>query len=189
MPSIVATRRASSTADSEQQPPCRAASPASPRGHCWSVTPTTSCPSRTSSPAATLESTPPERATAIFIGGQSMTGDEFSALRDEFWRHHTSGRLREALAVAERAWDGFPERRGYAWLFLAAAHCGLGQQDAAIEVLERAESENHLWRLGLLRVPELQPLRADPRFEALTTRAEARAASRNFQPGLLLKEP
>jgi len=116
-------------------------------------------------------------------------GDEFSALRDEFWRHHASGRLREALAVAERAWDGLPERRGYAWLFLAAAHCGLGQQDAAIEALERAESENHLWRLGLLRVPELQPLRADPRFEALATRAEARAASRNFQPGLLLKEP
>lgn len=117
------------------------------------------------------------------------TGDEFSVLRDQFWGHHTSRRFREALAVAERAWDGFPERRGYVWLFLAAAHCGLGHQDAAIEVLQRAENENHLWRLGLLRLPELQPLRADPRFEALTTRARARAASRNFQPGLLLKEP
>src|SRR5215471_4273722 len=75
MPSIVATRRASSTADREQQPPCRAASSASPRGHCWSVTPTTSWPSRTSSAATTLESTPPDRATAILMGGQSMTSE------------------------------------------------------------------------------------------------------------------
>src|SRR5262252_2268344 len=190
MPSIAATRRASSTADSEQQPPCRAVSSASPRGHCWRVIPTTSCPSRTSSAAATLESTPPERATAIFTGGQSMTiGDDFSALRDQFWQHYTSGRRQEALAVAERAWDGFPERRGYAWLFLAAAHCGLGRPEAALEALERAESENHLWRLQLLRVPELESLRADPRFGALAGRAQARVASRNFQPRLLLAEP
>src|SRR5919202_4337656 len=65
MPSSVATRRASSTAESEQQPPCRASSAPSPRGHCCSVTPTTSWPCRRRGAAATLESTPPERATAI----------------------------------------------------------------------------------------------------------------------------
>src|SRR5919198_2137825 len=65
MPSSVATRRASSTADSEQQPPWRASSSASSRGHCGRVRPTTSWPCRWSSSAATLESTPPESATAI----------------------------------------------------------------------------------------------------------------------------
>src|SRR5258708_31845912 len=67
MPSWLATRRASSTAESEQQPPFRAASSASPVGHCCSGTPTTSWPSRWSSAAARLESTPPDRATAILI--------------------------------------------------------------------------------------------------------------------------
>jgi phospholipase/carboxylesterase/tetratricopeptide repeat protein len=117
------------------------------------------------------------------------TSDDFSALRDEFWQHYSAARHQEALAVAERAWDTFPERRGYAWLFLAAAHCGLGRADAALEVLERAESENHLWRLQLLRLPELESLRADPRFDALAKRAQARVASRNFQARLLLAEP
>src|SRR5262249_27070678 len=95
----------------------------------------------------------------------------------------------EALTVAKLAWDSFPERRGYAWVFLAVAHCGLGRADAALEVLERAERENDLWRLRLLRLPELEPLRTDPRFDALTKRAEARVASRNFQARLLLAEP
>ena len=117
------------------------------------------------------------------------TGDDFSTLRDEFWQHYSSGRPQEALTVAERAWDSFPERRGYAWLFLAAAHCRLGRADAALEVLERAEGENHLWRLQMLRLPELESLQADPRFEALTRRAHARVAARNFQPRLRLAEP
>ena len=46
------------------------------------------------------------------------TGDEFSALRDEFWRHHTSE------AVAEGAWVRFSERRGYTWLVLLHRACG-----------------------------------------------------------------
>src|ERR671936_1391295 len=63
MPIRAATRRASSTAESEQQPPCTPAS-SCPRGHCWSVMPTTSWPCAASSAAVTLESTPPDIATA-----------------------------------------------------------------------------------------------------------------------------
>src|SRR6478736_1230856 len=69
MPSSAATLRASSTADREQQPPCRDASPESSRGHCCSVTPTTSWPCACSSAAATDESTPPDMATAILNPG------------------------------------------------------------------------------------------------------------------------
>src|SRR5260370_7294899 len=64
MSSSEATRRASSTALSEQQPPCFADSSVSPRGHCCSVTPTTSWPWACRSAAATDESTPPDIATA-----------------------------------------------------------------------------------------------------------------------------
>jgi len=117
------------------------------------------------------------------------TSDDFSALHHEFWQHYSAARHQEALTVAKLAWESFPERRGYAWVFLAVAHCGLGRADAALEVLERAERENDLWRLRLLGLPELEPLRADPRFDALTKRAEARVASRNFQARLLLAEP
>lgn len=117
------------------------------------------------------------------------TSDDFSALHHEFWQHYSAARHQEALTVAELAWESFPERRGYAWVFLAVAHCGLGRADAALEVLERAERENDLWRLRLLSLPELEPLRTDPRFDALTKRAEARVAARNFQACLLLAEP
>src|ERR1700682_4149063 len=67
MPSSDATRRASSTALSEQHPPCFADSSMSPRGHCCSVTPTTSWPCACKSAAATDESTPPDIATATFM--------------------------------------------------------------------------------------------------------------------------
>src|SRR5712692_2840961 len=67
MPSSEATRRASSTADSEQHPPWRADSSSSPRGHCCSVIPATKWPWAERSAAATEESTPPERATAMRI--------------------------------------------------------------------------------------------------------------------------
>src|ERR1700730_3629856 len=72
MSSRDATRRASSTADSEQQPPWASTSEAASRGHCWSVIPTTECPAAASSAAATEESTPPERATAIFISRRRL---------------------------------------------------------------------------------------------------------------------
>src|SRR5437588_7863933 len=67
MPRRPATRRASDTAESEQQPPCFSTSASSSRGHCCRVMPTTSCPAAWSSAAATEESTPPERATATFM--------------------------------------------------------------------------------------------------------------------------
>src|SRR6266852_4489921 len=65
MSRTVATRRASSTAEREQQPPWRADSSVSRRGHCCRVTPTTSWPCACRSAAATEESTPPDIATAI----------------------------------------------------------------------------------------------------------------------------
>jgi hypothetical protein len=69
MSSSEATRRASSTAFSEQHPALRLFCSSSPRGHCCNVMPTTSCPCACRSAAATEESTPPDIATAIFTSG------------------------------------------------------------------------------------------------------------------------
>src|SRR5260370_16992373 len=114
MPSTDATRRASSTAFREQHPPWRAASSESSRGHCWSVTPTTSWPCACSNAAATDESTPPDIAPAPFIipsplAGEGQGGESQSScpvLRDVV-RHDLGilahavedGRLRLALEV------------------------------------------------------------------------------------------
>src|SRR5579859_8218872 len=81
MPSSPATRRASDTADSEQQPPCFSSSDSSSRGHCWRVMPTTSWPAAANRAAATDESTPPERATATFISRLRLAAAPRPALR------------------------------------------------------------------------------------------------------------
>src|SRR5688500_11776918 len=65
MPSVRATRRASSEASVPQQEPKRAAPSASGRVHTFMVTPTTSKPCSTSSAAATDESTPPDMPTTM----------------------------------------------------------------------------------------------------------------------------
>ena len=68
MSSCWATRRASSTSDTLQQP----VSLSPP--HSRIVTPTTSWPSRASSAAATDESTPPLMATITFMTGVMPAG-------------------------------------------------------------------------------------------------------------------
>src|SRR5262245_55242765 len=70
MPSVAATRRASSTASVPQHDPKRAeASAASCHGHTRIVTPTTSWPASRSSAAATEESTPPLIPTTMRSAG------------------------------------------------------------------------------------------------------------------------
>src|SRR5258708_3474355 len=100
MPSSEATRLASSTALSEQHPPCFADSSMSSRGHCCSVTPTTSWPCAWSSAAATDESTPPDIATAILIQRN---------LPSETTLHRRQQRVRIALPGRDSS-DEFQQR-------------------------------------------------------------------------------
>src|SRR5687767_2718977 len=65
MPSVRATRRASSEASVPQHEPKRGAGSVSGRFHTFIVTPTTSKPCSTSSAAATDESTPPDIPTTM----------------------------------------------------------------------------------------------------------------------------
>src|SRR6267143_1002579 len=136
MPSSDATRRASSTALSEQQPPCFADSSMSSRGHCCRVTPTTSWPWACKRAAATEESTPPDIATATFIEGNLPSrhpslpwGQHRVRIRrpggdlgDELQKHRAIGACEKAAkrhkAEAEQQEDQH-NRRG---LRLAAQH-------------------------------------------------------------------
>src|ERR1700681_4310437 len=94
MSSSDATRRASSTAFSEQQPAFRLFSSASPRGHCCRVMPTTSWPCACNRAAATDESTPPDIATAILTSANLPKILQLPS-RGEVW-----GEARE-LAITE----------------------------------------------------------------------------------------
>src|SRR6185436_19162061 len=70
MPSFHATRRASARSSIVQQPPY-GESAAARLSYICIDSPTTSCPCEASRYAAVDESTPPDIATAIFIGGWS----------------------------------------------------------------------------------------------------------------------
>jgi eukaryotic-like serine/threonine-protein kinase len=65
--------------------------------------------------------------------------------------------------------------RRYAWSYtFALVHIGLGENDKAIDVLERDYREHADYELALLKVdPMLDPLRGDRRFEALVAKVFA----------------
>ncbi len=77
------------------------------------------------------------------------------------------GRPEDALRMLTRL-EGLAAEHDGATLFQAAAiRIGLGQHDAALDLLERAV-EQPTWHLRLLKVePVFDPLRSDSRFETL----------------------
>jgi len=54
--------------------------------------------------------------------------------------------------------------------WMALAHAGLGEDQAAFEWLERAHGEHDVWLVWLKREPRFDVLRSDPRFEDLLQR-------------------
>jgi adenylate cyclase len=60
----------------------------------------------------------------------------------------------------------------------ACALTMLGESDAAIDILEPVFETAYIDRLNHAKVdPDLNPLRADPRFQAMLAQAEARLAA------------
>ena len=91
------------------------------------------------------------------------------------WALATAGRKDEARTILEELRarpKGSPAVVSEAWLLGA-----LGEIDAAFEVVARAEEEclAYLYFTGL---PGFDPLRADPRFDALLERLELPSGSR-----------
>ena len=63
------------------------------------------------------------------------------------------------------------ERAGRALLGyeVALVHLALGDREAALQQLERAQRDRSGWRAYLSRDPRLDPLRSEPRLAALLT--------------------
>ncbi len=53
---------------------------------------------------------------------------------------------------------------------VALVYAGLNQTDQALEWLEKAHDERHACMVWLNKYPLLDPLRSDPRFQALLRR-------------------
>jgi serine/threonine-protein kinase len=77
------------------------------------------------------------------------------------------GRRDEAMAVIASLLES--DERAPA-VFMAAAYVGLSDHDEAFRWLERAVEERDPWVTTLTIDPQLDPLRADPRFAALVRR-------------------
>jgi TolB-like protein/DNA-binding winged helix-turn-helix (wHTH) protein/Flp pilus assembly protein TadD len=54
--------------------------------------------------------------------------------------------------------------------YLALIHVGLGENEEALNLLEKAYQERFPWLIHLTAEPRLDPLRSDPRFKALVSR-------------------
>jgi len=80
-----------------------------------------------------------------------------------------AGRKDEALKLIEELKER--SRQGYVSGFLLAeAYGGLGEKDQALTWLERAYEDRDQWMVFMATYPGLDPLRSEPRFQALQRR-------------------
>jgi tetratricopeptide (TPR) repeat protein len=78
----------------------------------------------------------------------------------------TAGRTKEAFQMLEDLTN--PAKQKYAApYFLAGIHIGLGENDRAMEYLEKSYEEHSHWLIYLHIDPSMDHLRDNPRFQAL----------------------
>jgi len=110
-----------------------------------------------------------DRATAEYIVWEShVTGTvdhEYSVAGREAYSGQRDT-ARRTLAALENPKPGAP--RPDAWR-IALIYAAAGDRDRAFEWLERAYRERNIWHLKV--EPRLDPLRSDPRFQALLRKA------------------
>jgi len=80
-----------------------------------------------------------------------------------------SGRAKEALQVLDDL-TKLAKHKYVAPHFLAGIHIGLGENDRAIEYLEKSYMEHSHWLIYLHIDPSMDALRSDPRFQDLLRR-------------------
>ena len=85
------------------------------------------------------------------------------------------GRKNEALAILKQLRELRESKQRYVSPFnLALIHIGLGQKDQAIQLLEETYEDRDGYNIAFIKVePMLDPLRGDPRFEALVRKVFA----------------
>jgi hypothetical protein len=83
--------------------------------------------------------------------------------------YRMSGRAKEALQVLDDL-TKLAKHKYVAPHFLAGIHIGLGENDRAIEYLEKSYMEHSHWLIYLHIDPSMDALRSDPRFQNLLRR-------------------
>jgi serine/threonine protein kinase/tetratricopeptide (TPR) repeat protein len=80
-----------------------------------------------------------------------------------------SGRAKDALQVLDDLSE-LADHKYVAWHFFAGIHIGLGENDRAIECLEKSWDERCHWLIYLHLDPSMDDLRSNPRFQDLLRR-------------------
>ena len=108
----------------------------------------------------------PERALALIEG---YRGPAPGVLAAPGWAYALQGRIDEARAQLTRL--GALGRQGFGVGYdLAVIHAALGDRDAALAAIERAEGDLSQMIGFLNSEPALDPIRDDPRFRAVSRR-------------------
>jgi len=81
----------------------------------------------------------------------------------------TAGKKREAIQLLDNL-TKLAAQKYVAPCFFAGIHIGLGENDRAIECLEKSFEENSHWLIYLHIDPSMDALRSDPRFQDLLRR-------------------
>ncbi|MGD2153285.1 MAG: tetratricopeptide repeat protein [Gemmatimonadales bacterium] len=124
----------------------------------------------------------PERSRASYDSARVIledwlgrAGGEVYWLRDLSWAYAGLGRSAEAIATARRLLEEVPPSQDALWgnanaYALAEVHVMLGQTDEALELLTSWVERAPYYAGGLRVDPLWDPLRDDPRFQALLER-------------------
>ena len=96
-------------------------------------------------------------------GGSSMMN---AALAQTF---ATAGRREEAIQILDEL-TNLTKQKYVAPYFFAGIHMGLGEDDRAIEYLEKSYEEHSHWLIYLHLDPSMDGLRSNPRFQDLARR-------------------
>jgi tetratricopeptide (TPR) repeat protein len=107
-------------------------------------------------------------AESLLISEKTLQSDN-PFLADAGFVYAKTGRRQEALAIINR-WKEGEKTRYVMNYWVAVLYAALGDKDAAFAELEKAY-EAHDWFLQRIKVdPFMDPLRDDPRFNALVQR-------------------
>ena len=85
----------------------------------------------------------------------------------------TAGRRNEAIQILDDL-TNLAKQKYVAPYFFAGIHIGLGEDDRAIEYLEKSYEEHSHWLIYLHIDPSMDGLRSNPRFQDLLRRVGLR---------------
>lgn len=103
-----------------------------------------------------------------------------------------AGKYHEALELAFRAREKFPDRNGITSFWIACLQSRLGKREDALQTLEKASKQGHWWaEQQLLTDTDLEPLRSRPEFKAIVAESQRlkQGTQSTAKPGLLVLTP